>query len=211
MMSSDADLPGELVDAIADPSAIDAAVSLAEAGFDALLDDGLLRDLPVVGTLVSLARAGIALRDRIFAKKVARFLLEVSEVPEDERRTFQEELGSNPGKRKALGETLIVLLDRIDDFEKARLLAKSFVALLQKRISEVEFHRICRAIDRVILAADIRSLANWPTAVPRIPQEIGVSLSAAGLLELNSDTLYVGGTRDYRKTRIGELAAGILV
>jgi len=211
MMSSDTDLPGELIGAIVDPSAIDAASSLAEAGIDALLDDGLLRDIPVVGTLVSLARAGIALRDRIFAKKVARFLLQISEVPEEERRQFHEELGRNPKGTKALGETLIVLLDRIDDFEKARLLAKSFVALLQKKIPEDDFHRLCRAIDRVILAADIRSLADWAAAVQKLPQEVGVSLAAAGLLELNSDTVYVGGARDYRKTRIGELAASFLL
>ena len=38
MMSSDPDLPGELIDAIADPSAINAAASFAEVGIDALLD-----------------------------------------------------------------------------------------------------------------------------------------------------------------------------
>jgi hypothetical protein len=48
MMSSDTDLPGELIGAIVDSSAIDAASSLAEVGIDALLDDGLLRDIPIV-------------------------------------------------------------------------------------------------------------------------------------------------------------------
>jgi hypothetical protein len=109
MMSSDTDLPGELIGAIVDSSAIDAASSLAEVGIDALLDDGLLRDIPVVGTLVSLARAGIALRDRFFAKKIARFLLQVGDVPEEERRRFHEELRKS--LRRALAEE--ALRDRL--------------------------------------------------------------------------------------------------
>jgi len=210
-MSSETDLPGELIGSIVNPSAIDAATSLAEVGIDALLDDGLLRDVPIVGTLVSLGRAGIALRDRIFAKKVARFLLQLCEVPEEERRRFHDELNRNPKRSRALGETLIVLLDRIDDFEKAQLLAKAFVALLRNKIVEADFHRLCRAIDRVVLAADMRGLADWAGAVEKIPQEVGASLSAAGLVELNSDTPYVGGARDYRKTRIGDFAESLLL
>jgi hypothetical protein len=211
VMANSTDLPGELIGAIVDPSAINAASALAEVGIDALLDDGLLRDIPVVGTLVSLARTGIALRDRIFAKKIARFLLQLNEVHAAERGQFHEELTRDPKRAKVLGETLIVLLDRIDDVEKARLLAQSFAALLQKKISETDFHRLCRAVDRIILASDSAHLANWAGAVQKLPQEIGVSLSAAGLLELNSDTVYVGNGRDYRKTRIGELAASILL
>jgi hypothetical protein len=48
-------------------------------------------------------------------------------------------------------------------------------------------------------------------AVQKLSQEIGASLSAAGLVELNSDTVYVGGARDYRRTRIGEQAASFLL
>ena len=111
------DLSDALVESIETPEAINAASGLLEVALDALLDEGLARDIPVIGTVVALARTGAAIRDRILVKKILRFLTELGEVPERERARFGEKLRANPGHRREVGETLIGLLDRLRNLE----------------------------------------------------------------------------------------------
>jgi len=44
------------------------------------------------------------------------------------RDNFVRKLGSDPKQRKATGEHLLLLLDRLDDISKAELLARAFAA-----------------------------------------------------------------------------------
>lgn len=53
----------------------DAAAELAEAGIDQLLEDGFLRDVPVLGSVLGTIRAAGRVRDFLLAKKLGRFLL----------------------------------------------------------------------------------------------------------------------------------------
>ncbi|MDF4560139.1 hypothetical protein P3494_26935, partial [Vibrio parahaemolyticus] len=49
---------------------------LAEIAIDSVLDDGVLKDIPVVGTAVSLYQTGVAVRERQYVKKLVTFLSE---------------------------------------------------------------------------------------------------------------------------------------
>src|SRR5688572_29143346 len=61
---------------------------VAEIGIDAMLQDPLLQQIPIVGTLASVASGGFAVRDAIFLKKVLRFLSHLNSVPAQERSEF---------------------------------------------------------------------------------------------------------------------------
>jgi len=50
------------------------AIDLSEVALDSLTDNEIIKDIPVVGTFVRLARATMSIPDRIFAKKVERFI-----------------------------------------------------------------------------------------------------------------------------------------
>ena len=78
---------------------------LAEVGLDQVIDEGILRDVPVVGVLVQLYKIPGTVRDRIFAQKVCRFLLHLGEVPVAERQGFIAQFGTVEERRR-LGETL---------------------------------------------------------------------------------------------------------
>ena len=66
----------------------DLTVDLAEAGVDQLLNEGLVREVPILGMLVRLRATVGIVRDHLFAKKVAKFLHGISKIDEAERRQF---------------------------------------------------------------------------------------------------------------------------
>jgi hypothetical protein len=69
-MQEDQNLEESLVRSIAKPNLTELAADLAEVGLDQLLQEGVLRDIPVLGTLVGLYRTVGIVRDRLFATKV---------------------------------------------------------------------------------------------------------------------------------------------
>ncbi|MFT5657768.1 MAG: hypothetical protein ACI9KN_001042 [Gammaproteobacteria bacterium] len=53
------------------------AQQFAEMGIDSLLDSSVLREIPIVGSVVALTSATIAIRDRLFLKKVLKFIAQI--------------------------------------------------------------------------------------------------------------------------------------
>jgi len=66
----------------------DITIDLAEAGVDQLLAEGIVRDIPILGTLVRLRTSFGLVRDYVFTKKVAKFLIGVAEIEEEKRKEF---------------------------------------------------------------------------------------------------------------------------
>ena len=60
-----------LEEALTHPGLQDSAAALAEIALDSLLDPGLVKDVPIVGTFVALTRATLAIRDRLFLKSLS--------------------------------------------------------------------------------------------------------------------------------------------
>ena len=52
----------------------DLAIDLSEVALDSLSENELVKDIPVIGTFVRLARVTRSIPDLIFAKKVERFI-----------------------------------------------------------------------------------------------------------------------------------------
>jgi hypothetical protein len=152
MAGQELSLEEALVSSIAKPNLTDLGADLAEAGLDHLLQDGLLRDIPVLGTLVGLFRTVGIVRDRIFARKVITFLVALDAVPVEERERFLR-AQDDPAGRRQLGETLVLLLDRLDDMQKPEALAKLFAAYVRGRCDLETFRRLSTALDRISLSS----------------------------------------------------------
>ena len=124
----------------------------AELSVDLILDEGLLRDLPVVSTLVGLLRAGgAAYRDRLLLRKLCRFLRELADVEPTKRKQMISRLEQGPEQRRSVGENLILLLDRLDRMEKAEMVGKAFRAYCTDAIDRHTLERLTIAVDRILL------------------------------------------------------------
>ena len=89
------------------------------------------------------------IRDRLFAKKVLQFLANLDDVPTNERLLQVSRLDESSEERQRVGESLVLLLDRLNDMEKPALLARAFQAFLQGQIDRSQFQGLAYAVDTI--------------------------------------------------------------
>lgn len=129
------------IEGISELKVLSIAKDITELSIDALLEDGTLKDIPVVGWVFSLAKMGFSVSDRIYCKKILCFLDGLEDVNQADRHTFIRELEDEDEQRKS-GERLLMMLNKYDDFKKATYLGKLYSMKLKKKITKQDFDRL---------------------------------------------------------------------
>ena len=182
--SKDHDLDRSLVGVIADAGALDLAAALAEGQLDKLLTDGPLKDVPFFGTLIRLWMSGPQVRDWLFMRKLGKFLVPIHQIPSEEREGFARKLDDDPEQRKRAGEHLMLVLERVDDFQKPELISRAFIAYLRGSYNFETFQRLSSAVERCFYT-DLFRVAQTGKQVS-YSQLTAINLSNAGLIELSA-------------------------
>jgi hypothetical protein len=149
-MSTTASLPEEIERAIT-AGLGDFGVNSAEIILDSILKEGVLRDVPVIGSIVSLMKVGNGIREYVFLQKLIRFLIQSKDVSERERRRMIDEVNSDPRHETKVGMQIMMLLDRADDLEKASIVGRLFKAFLSERIDYPRFVLLSNIVNRAHL------------------------------------------------------------
>lgn len=123
------------------------AQDFAEIALDAALDEGLLKEIPVVSLLIRAFGIGRGIRDRLFLKKVMLFLSEAGRISAEDRETFSKRLSDEPRLAENCGESAFLLLDKIAQMSKARFMGYAFRRFVQGTIDEVILNRIYAALE----------------------------------------------------------------
>lgn len=142
----------QLVEAIQDSELGSLAADYAELGVDALLDEGLLKDVPVLGTLQRLYNFGASIQNRMFAKKMLEFLINLESMPKEKRQDQLAKLVVDVEERRRVGENVLLLLDRMNDMSKPKMMAKAFSAYLKEEIDKNSLYQLWHALDAVNVA-----------------------------------------------------------
>ncbi len=124
----------------------DLAIDLGEVAVDILLEDGIIKEIPILRSLYGFASIAVSIPDRIFAAKTRRFLNALPEISNEARIKFIADIESDSKRKERLAEIVLLSLDRTDRLRKTELLAKLFFALLNDRISDSEFDSLTNAI-----------------------------------------------------------------
>ena len=85
---------------------------IMEVGLDAILNEGVLQELPVIGTLTKIYRSGLAVRDKLFIQKLITFLKSLESIPAKERKKMIDKLETDSNFRTSVGENLISVAER---------------------------------------------------------------------------------------------------
>lgn len=199
--------PGRnLVRTVARSDLGNAAIGIIEVALDHNLAEGVIRELPLVGTLVNLVRAGRSISEELFIYKLAGFLSALQDIPLEERQRLLEKYPDASEQQKVLGEKILLALERLDDTEKPALLARFFSAYIREEIDYVTFTRLASALEKFNLALLPNLRWFYTRQEPQVatPEEILHELSLAGLVfaELSgSGTL--GGSAGYWQSSLG--------
>ena len=158
-MEENQNLGLSLLDSVGKPLADEVGSDLSEAVLDSFLNDGFLKEIPIVGTILGLSKTAIRLKDYLFTKKVLKFLAELSSISLEEKEEFLRK-HEGTDEESELGETLILCLDRHENFKKSALLAKAFKAYVRNHLTNAQFYFLATAIDRAV-TQDIDTFVEW--------------------------------------------------
>ena len=160
-------------------TSLDLGVEYAELGFDELLNDGILKEIPVIKTLVSVAKIGFNIKEKFFVKKVLTFLKEfhsgtISQVKLDE---FRNKFNSDYKHREKVTEQIMVFLDVYLTNEKSKILAKLFKAHIEGYYDWEYFQSLSTCLNSLHPQSFnyLDRLSQSDFQIPMSPEKVGLS------------------------------------
>ncbi|MGU5653435.1 hypothetical protein [Aeromonas allosaccharophila] len=135
------------------------AVNLGEVGIDAILDNGILRDIPILSSILGGINAIGSIRDALFTKKLVNFLSELSDIPVEQRRNMIDSIDNQNDFKIKVGEKLIYIIEKAEDHYTSKIIAVFFAEFLAGAITYNQFLKISRIIDNMFIG-DFLEFAN---------------------------------------------------
>lgn len=106
---------------------------IGEVAIDAIIEEGVLRDIPIIGSIVGTGKCIKNVSDVLFTKKLIAFLFELRDTDAHEREEAIERWENDARYRIRVGETLLNMINRCDNTQKAKWLSKLFYHLVLKK------------------------------------------------------------------------------
>ncbi|EKH3161627.1 hypothetical protein O7N88_001275 [Salmonella enterica] len=189
-MTEDTKRGTALVRALNTNQLVDLGKDYGEITVDSLMESGLLKDIPVIKTVLGISDAIGGIRDYLFTGKLVRFLTHFSDLSDAQRINMTERLNSDENFAGKAGERLIEIIDRLESENKPEIAAAFLKAFSCKRIDFITLRRLMAALER-IPAFDIEELDtfsqyngnNHPGTA--LDQALMLSFVNAGLAENN--------------------------
>jgi hypothetical protein len=174
----------------------DLADKLGEVALDSLLQEGTLREIPVIGTAITLFKAGNDVAAYFFAKKIVEFLSEVETIPQEKRNEFLDKQCSDEEGIEHVGEVTLMLLEKIDHPNLARLLGRAFRLMVNEIISRQTFELYSYIIKNLnsYLLLEISQFYQYEN-MRMIDTPAAIQLSNYGLVDVHILSNYSGNTK----------------
>lgn len=124
-----------------------------EVGIDSFINDGILKDIPIVNTIVAVLKVGKNVHDRNLLKQTLTFIKEFNSenMSKDKLIAYKSTIENNPKKcEEELGRVLILLNSYVDR-EKSIMLARLYKSYMTKEINWKEFCEYSETINRIYI------------------------------------------------------------
>lgn len=114
----------------------------SELAMDSFLDEGTLKEIPILGTLFSIYKIGSSLRERHYIKKIVVFLNQLKDIPKKQREDFLSKLDNNDKFKESIFEKTLLLLERLDETHKAEMIGNLFRLFIMEVIDRDKLLRL---------------------------------------------------------------------
>lgn len=131
------------------PLSMDGLIDISEQSVDDIVDIEIIKQIPIVKTVLGMMQTGLNIRDRLFLKKILAFLSGISHISEKERREMINKIDDSKKYRIKVGEKLLYILDNCDDYINAENVAKLFSSMIGEKIDYEEYLEAARIISRI--------------------------------------------------------------
>jgi hypothetical protein len=136
----------------------DLVINISELLVDKVLDDGLLKEIPILSTIVSLYKIPHSISDKILFNKLSIFLNDLKSIGKKDIKEMMNKLENEDFKIK-VSSYVLELMDKADHPNKAKMIAKVFVAYIEKKIDYEMLYRLNKIILH-INSIDISKVRN---------------------------------------------------
>lgn len=133
---------------------------IGEVLIDTTLNDGLLKDIPVISTLVGVRKLITNIKDYLFVNKLISFLYPIKDTSANERIEAIKKWEKDSKYRINVGESLLGMIDRCDSRIKAEWLSRLFYELVLKRKLSDLFMRAEKILSSISVM-DMQSFLNF--------------------------------------------------
>lgn len=124
-----------------------------EVGIDSFINDGILKDIPIVNTIVAVLKVGKNIHDRNLLKQTLTFINEFNKnnITEEQLKNYKERIEKDRKKcEDELGRVLLLLNNFIDK-EKSIMLSKLFKAYVSQLLNWNDFCEYSEIINRLFI------------------------------------------------------------
>lgn len=180
-------------------------INLAETFSDTFLNEGLIKDIPIIGTIVGLTKTAISLNDRLLIKKIIYFISELSDIDQLKRKKLISKINSSEKQKIKVGEKLLYIIDKSEDHYIAKYIAILFKAFVNEEISYSEFLRCSSIIQRLLIQdieqfieSEINELELIITEYDEGLNDFQHSLIISGVCATETERISVQDQDDYK-------------
>lgn len=134
---------------------MDLTIEYAELALDSFLDNEIIKEIPIVKSIVGIIKGGIKIREIHFAKKLLTFLKEFHSAKLDDsiRIEFQQKFKSDTKYHNSVVEQIMILNERVLEIEKSKILANLFTSHLNNKFNWNDFLSLSYCTERLNLIA----------------------------------------------------------
>jgi hypothetical protein len=172
----------------------DLATDILEVGLDIFIDNEILKEIPILGSVVKTIYITNSVSDKILLRKLSLFLTQFEKRSGKQKSELLKKLSEKDDKRK-IGESLMLLINRFDDLDKPVLLADLLHSYLNGLISNNDFLRIGKSINLAYID-DLKSFLIAPIDNQNI--QVMQNLLVSGLSEIDREVPTMLGSSTLR-------------
>ena len=118
------------------------AKNYAEIALDGIMNDGTLKDFPLVGTVVGCIKFGNSINKHFASKKIYKFLYQLNTISKDKRIKKIDEINNSKKYQSSVGEMILELLENIESDYKPEIIGRLFRAVIEEEIDYNIYLRI---------------------------------------------------------------------
>lgn len=124
--------------------------NLGEFALDSLLKDGLFKDLPLIGSVLSVGKLLLSVSDRMLLVKLIHFINDLDLKSHEEIDDFKEKYFKNEDYTK-IGSKILLIIEQSDNATKIEWLAKSLRLFIDQELNKGQFLRIASIINSAFI------------------------------------------------------------
>ena len=139
----------------------DLLIDIGEITIDNLLDDSVIQQIPFIKTICSIAKTGLAIRDKHMVKKLLNFIIQLNSntLDNENYNQYKEDLRNNDKKLYKELEYVLIIIDRFIQEKKTLILANLYYNYIDNKITWEEFEQLSIILDNIFID-DLVELQN---------------------------------------------------